>query len=730
MASLLSKLAGGGGAGSASKQAAQEVAQEQDRRADLLSGLEKADLGWFWQTDASGRLTYISPKASSSLGLNPDELLGKELTDFMATDNSAATGGTSRPLRFRLKSRSPISCLNVEITAANKEVWWEISAGPRLDEQGEFRGLHGTARDVTKALAEAREAEHAAQFDSLTGLANRSRMTRMLESTLSAFKQSKRSVAIMLMDLDRFKKVNDTLGHPAGDELLVQVAERLNRIFDQRGGEIGRLGGDEFQVILPDVDDRGELADLANKMVQMISQPYTLAGTRAIIGCSIGIAVAPYDGIDANELIKSADLALYSAKDSGRGQFKFYSAELSADADFRQRIEDDLRDAIANDELAVHYQPIVDARTHKVACLEALLRWEHPHRGFVSPADFIPVAEEQGLIGEIGEWTLRKVCEDLVHCPPEIRVAVNVSAIQFQGENFVGMVKEVIQDTGVKPSRIELEITESVFVGDLEATIAQFKKLKRIGIRLALDDFGTGYSSLSYLQNAPFDKLKIDQSFVRGCASEDANNGILVAAIVSMASAMGMETVAEGVEAKDEYHMVVQHGANLLQGYLFSGALTLEQLMERFEAGEIEFKPRGPEKYRAERHTEFRKIGLVHGDARYNVILRNISKTGAMIDGLLDVPVDTDVVLDLGGGQLAVATVKRSDGSIQGVEFETPLISNGSSGLCTRHRVSPYQIEAAGRGYGAIDDRDVAAVMGGSGGSKAFLEVDITKYGL
>jgi hypothetical protein len=225
--------------------------------------------------------------------------------------------------------------------------------------------------------------------------------------------------------------------------------------------------------------------------------------------------------------------------------------------------------------------------------------------------------------------------------------------------------------------------------------------------------------------------LKIDQSFVRGCASEDANNGILVAAIVSMADAMGMETVAEGVEAKDEYNMVVQHGARLLQGFLFSGALSFEQLIERFEAGEIEFKPRGPEKYRAERHTEFRKIGLIHGDARYNVILRNLSKTGAMIDGLLEVPVNTDVVLDLGGGQLAVATVRRSEGAMQGVEFETPLIKNGANGLCTRHRVSPYQIEAAGRAFGAIDDDSVAAITGGlSTSKKSFMEVDISKYGL
>lgn len=730
MASLLSRFAG---TPATTTSATKVTASKSDlaRRAELLSGLENADLGWFWETNADGRLTYISPKACASLGLTEGEMLGKELTDLLATDSSAATGGTSRPLKFRLKSRSQFSRLNVQVICSNKEIWWEISAGPRLDADGEFRGLHGTARDVTRSLAEAREAERAAQFDSLTGLANRARMTHTLEATLTAFKQSKRSCAIMLLDLDRFKKVNDTLGHPAGDELLIQVADRLQRIFNHRGGEIGRLGGDEFQVILPDLDDRGELADLAMRIVQMVSQPYTINGTRAVIGCSVGIAVAPYDGIDASELVKAADLALYSAKDGGRGNFKFYSADLGANADFRQRIEDDLRDAIANDELRMYYQPIVDAQTHKVACLEALLRWEHPHRGFVSPAEFVPVAEEQGMMPEIGEWVLRQVCTDLSQCPRDIRAAVNVSPIQFAAEDFVSMVRDVVMSSGIEPRRIELEITESVFLGDLDRTIEQFKKLKKIGLGLALDDFGTGYSSLSYLQNAPFDKLKIDQSFVRGCASEDANNGILVAAIVSMAEAMGMETVAEGVEAKDEYNMVKQHGAKLLQGFLFSGALSFEQLMERFETGDIEFKPRGPEKYRAERRTEFRKIGLIHGDSRYTVILRNLSKTGAMIDGLLEVPVGTDVVLDLGGGQLAVATVRRSDGSIQGVEFETPLINNGSNGLCTRHRVSPYQIEAAGRAYGALDDDSVAAITGGaSKAPKAFLEVDITKYGL
>ena len=696
------------------------------RMGDLLCSLEDAGLGWFWESDADGCLTYISTPALDAIGCKEEEFVGKKLTDVLATDETFGADN-SRPLKFRLSSRSPISCLNVKVTASTKQVWWEISAGPRLDASGNFLGYHGTARDVTNSLAETREAELAAQYDSLTGLANRARMTHQLEHILTTFKQAKRSCAILMMDLDRFKQVNDTLGHPAGDELLVQVGDRVKRIFDHRG-EIGRLGGDEFQIILPDVDDRGELGELANQLVQMISQPYSISGNRAIIGCSVGIAVAPYDGVEADELVKAADLALYSAKDNGRGNYKFYSADLSAEADFRKRIEDDLRDAIIKDELRVHYQPIVDHKTHKVVCLEALLRWEHAHRGFVSPGDFVPVAEELGMMPEIGEWVLTQVCEDLSQCPRDIRAAVNVSPLQLGSEDFVEMVKKTITASGVEPARIELEITESVFFGDIDSVLESFKKLRKFGVRLALDDFGTGYSSLSYLRNAPFNKIKIDQSFVRGCAADDGNNGLLVGAIVSMANALGMETVAEGVETKDELATVLQHGATQLQGYLFSGALTFFELLERFEAKELEFKPRGPERYRAERRTEFRKIGLIHGNSRYTVILRNLSQTGAMIDGLLEVPIGTDIVLDLGGGQLAVATVRRSEGSTQGVEFETPLIKNGADGLCTRHRVSPYQIEAAGRGFGAINDSAVAAMTGAANAQKAFLEVDISRY--
>ncbi|MEL6877947.1 MAG: EAL domain-containing protein, partial [Pseudomonadota bacterium] len=342
------------------------------------------------------------------------------------------------------------------------------------------------------------------------------------------------------------------------------------------------------------------------------------------------------------------------------------------------------------------------------------------------PADFIPVAEEVGIIRELGEWALNEVCNQVTQWPDTVRAAVNVSAVQFASDDFVKIVKRALRSSGVNPAQIELEITESVFIGDLERTQRMFRELKELGVKLALDDFGTGYSSLSYLRDAPFDKIKIDQSFVRGCSAEDNNNAAIIAAIVSLAGALDMETVAEGVENKDELTTVQGQGASHVQGILFSRAIPPEDVLARFERGEFEFEPRGPDRYRPDRRTEFRKIGLIHDDHRYHVVLRNLSKTGAKIEGLLDVPVDTDIVLDLGGGQLAVATVRRSEGFSQGVEFETSLISDGANGLCTRHRVSPYQIEAAGRPLASLGNDAYGALAGNLKSTrKAFMEVEI-----
>nr|WP_298928391.1 EAL domain-containing protein [uncultured Erythrobacter sp.] len=695
------------------------------RLASLLDGLERSELGWFWASDGAGRLIYLSGPAAERITKNADDIIGTNLSELFLDDEEGEQSPTQRPLKFQLAARNSLRPTIVKIKREKKTLWWEISGAPKHNEAGEFGGYHGIARDVTSTIASQRDAEKMSRYDSLTGLSNRYHINHKLGATLSAFRVAKRSCATMLLDLDRFKQVNDTMGHPAGDELLKQVSQRLTRIVGKKG-EIGRLGGDEFQVLLPDIDDRAELGALSDRIIQMLSQPYSVNGMRAVIGCSVGVAVAPFDGIESEDIIKAADLALYAAKGGGRGQFRFYSSDLRDQASHRHQIEEDLRDALVKEELEMHFQPIVSADEHKVVCVEALMRWNHSERGMISPADFIPVAEEVGIIRELGEWAINDVCQQVAQWPTDICAAVNVSAVQFASDNFIEVVQRALKRSGVEPNRIELEITESVFVGDINRALRMFKELKEVGVRLALDDFGTGYSSLSYLRDAPFDKMKIDQSFVRGCTEEGNNNGAIVSAVVRLAEALNMETVAEGVETQDELEAVIGHGATRIQGALFARAMPSEQFVERLASGQLIFEPRGPEKFRSDRRTEFRKVGLIHEDSRYDVFLRNLSKTGAKIEGLLDVPIGTDFVLDLGGGQLAVSKVARSEGFSQGIEFETPLVTDGADGLCTRHRVSPYQIEAAGRPLSALDDAAVAALTGAMGqNKKSFVEVDL-----
>tara|TARA_B100001179_G_scaffold5724_1_gene4066 strand:- start:600 stop:2816 length:2217 start_codon:yes stop_codon:yes gene_type:complete len=702
------------------------AASDAARRVELLDSFEAAGLGWFWATDAQGRLIYLSQNAALKLGWNDGEAIGKPLGDLFMTEQDDDPNRTERPLAFLLSARNSISQLNVRLAVAGQEVWWEIAGKPQFDEAQRFTGYRGSAKDITRSRESQRDAERLAQYDSLTGLSNRHRMTKRLSATLAAYRNSKRSCALLMLDLDRFKQVNDTLGHPAGDELLKQVAARLGRIVGDKG-EIGRLGGDEFQIMLPDIDDRGALGELGQRLIQMISQPYSINGARAIIGTSVGIAIAPYDGLDTEELVKATDLALYAAKGGGRGQYRFYSSDLQDGAKHRRQVEEDLRDAITNSELSMHYQPLICAKTHTVQACEALMRWEHPERGSISPGVFIPVAEEIGIIKEMGDWALREVCRQAKEWPVDLRVAVNVSAIQFSHDDFAHVVKNALHYSGLSPDRLELEITESVFLGDADRSQRMFAELKDLGVRLALDDFGTGYSSLSYLRTAPFDKIKIDQSFVRGATEEGNNNAAILSAITGLAAALKMDTVAEGVEAEDELALVTERGATLIQGHIFSRAISHEELLERLEQGKLKYEPRGPAKYRADRKRVFRRIGLIHEDSRYRVVMRNLSKTGAMIEGLLDVPQGTDIVLDLGGGQLAVATVRRSKGSMQGVEFETQLISDGADGLCTRHRVSPYQIEAAGRPLAALTQDAYSMMVAEQLGSgrKKFVEVEV-----
>lgn len=699
--------------------AASGSAQEMRQALLLLRDYERSGSGWFWSTDRQGRIAYISGCAAELLGKQGEELIG---TPFQALFNLDRDHDdpVERTLPLVMSTRKTFAELPLRAAVAGDEIWWAISGRPQFDANGEFSGFLGNGADVTKTRRSQRDASRLATFDSLTGLVNRYQMGKRLAATLTAYKAAKRACALMMIDLDRFKQVNDTLGHPAGDELLKQVAQRLKRIIPDGSCEIGRLGGDEFQVVLPDVDDRGRLGDIARKIIEIVSQPYSVDGSRCVIGASVGVAIAPYDGIDSDELTRSADLALYAAKGGGRGQFRFYSSELHREAERRRQIEEDLRDALTKDELYLAYQPVVDVKTNTVTGVEAVMRWEHPDLGNVPPAIFIPIAEETNLIAALGDWVIKQACQDAAGLPGTIRIAVNVSPAQFANPGLPQVVAQALASSGLQAERLELEVTESVFLCDDAHTDQMFKSLKILGVRLALDDFGTGYSALSYLKKADFDRIKIDQSFVRGITEPGSRNVAIIRSIVSLADGLDMETTAEGIEAFDELQMTRDLGVRYIQGYIYSSAVPYADVKEALASGSWIIEPSGPSQVRHERMTVLRKIGLIHEDHRYEGVMRNMSRTGCLIEGLLDVPVNTQFVIDLGEGQLAVAAVTRSAGSMQGLEFEMPLVDDGAGGLCTRNRVSPYILASAGMPLASLPSGHYPLSPGGTHGPVSF----------
>ncbi len=684
----------------------------------LLRDYEQSGQGWFWSMDSEGKITYISEAVAKMLGKTQDEILGNPFQSLFALEQDSQDT-VERTLPMVLATRKTFNELAVCAATEGVEVWWAISGRPQFNGAGDFTGYFGNGKDVTASRRSLRDSSRLAMYDSLTGLANRHRMGKQLSATLTAYKAAKRSCALMMIDLDRFKQVNDTLGHPAGDELLKQVSQRLVSILTDNC-EIGRLGGDEFQVILPDIDDRGQLGEIAKKVIDIVSQPYSVAGSRCVIGASVGVAIAPYDGIESEELVRSADLALYAAKGGGRGQFRFYSSDLHAEAERRRQIEEDLRDALAKDQLYLNYQPIIDVKGNKVVGLEALMRWYHPDIGDVSPSIFIPIAEEANLIGALGDWALRKACEDAVQWPGNVGVAVNVSAPQFCNPSFPSIVTQALASSGLAPERLELEVTESIFLADSDAIEQMFKSLKILGVRLSLDDFGTGYSSLGYLKKADFDKIKIDQGFIRGVTEEGSRNVAIIRSIVSLAEGLDMDTTAEGIEALDELEMMKKLGVQTIQGYIYAAAVSFEDVAKAMASGDWIIEPDGPSNFRPDRMTMFRMVGLIHEDHRYEVTMRNLSRSGCLLEGLLDVPVGAQFVVDFGEGQIAVATVRRSAGSMQGLEFEMPLVDDGAGGLCTRNRVSPYLLASAGMPLAALPAGDYPLGPGASHGAPSF----------
>jgi diguanylate cyclase (GGDEF)-like protein len=664
-----------------------------DREAlKLLRGYEATGQGWFWSTDAEGRLRYISAPTVAALGLNHDPT-GQEFAPLFAPMERSEE--RQRPLSFLMMRKTRFDSIEVCSRNAEAPTWWAITGVPETDAHGEFIGFQGFGIDITEQRMAAEQSMRLTKYDTLTGLLNRFRMGQLLESTIAAFAVQNRHCAVMLLDLDRFKAVNDTLGHPAGDALLKQVADRLVAVVGDRE-RVSRLGGDEFQLLLPDMDDRGELGALATEIIHSLSQPYSVEGSRCNIGASVGIAVYPYDGTSADALIRNADLALYAAKGGGRGRFRFFAEELLTAAADRRALEEDLVDALGKGQIEVHYQPVVSTVGDRVTGFEALMRWNHPERGYVSPGLFIPIAEETDMIARLGEWMLRQACLDAAKWPGEQRVAVNVSPVQFANARLPTLVMQALAASGLPADRLELELTESVFLGNSAETADMFKALKSLGVRLALDDFGTGYSSLSYLQTAPFDKIKIDQAFVRTATEEGSRSAAIITAIVALATSLNMETTAEGIETQDQLKLIRSLNVSHIQGFIYSRAVPNAELVERCGTGDWVIPPKGYAKQRHKRFTMFRKVGAVHENHYYPVTVRNLSATGALIEGLIDVPVGTRFVVDFGEGQLAVAHVVRSKRNQQGITFEQRLVDDGNGGLCSAHRVPRSMLAAAG----------------------------------
>ncbi|MGP7795919.1 putative bifunctional diguanylate cyclase/phosphodiesterase [Sphingomonas sp. CLY1604] len=559
--------------------AAQMALGERDETVSLLlREFEDSSADWLWETDSARRVIKASPRFAYACGLDPVAIEGMPFLQVLAGP-AWETGNFSAGLRTladKLKTRESFRDLRLPLIVAGEERWWELAASPRFDESGAFCGFRGVGSDVTEQRASADKINRMARFDTLTGLPNRLMVNETLVRAMADADKWGGRCAFMMIDLDRFKAVNDTLGHPIGDRLLGRVSERLSQLMSDNT-MCGRLGGDEFAVVVRDGSNTATLEALARRIIETLSRPYEVDAHTLYIGASVGLAVGPRDGRTAEMLIRSADLALYRAKDAGRGVYHAYEPELHVQAEERRVLEMALRQALEKGEMHLHYQPVVDAGTGNLTGFEALLRWQSPQFGNVSPVKFIPLAEEARLIQPIGEWVVRTACAEAASWPSNVRVAVNVSPDQLQNPNFVAVVTSALANSGLSAERLELEVTESVFMHEGLGATKVLERVLDLGVRLSLDDFGTGYSSLGYLSRTRFSSIKIDRSFVQG-ASKGVKEAIaIIRAVVALAQSLGMATTAEGVETEAEHRLVQDLGCTKVQGYYFGRPLPVEE---------------------------------------------------------------------------------------------------------------------------------------------------------
>lgn len=548
----------------------EEALKEQEQVISLLlRDFEETTSDTLWQTDDDGVL--LSVPASIHADKRQYEALksGEQLSELFEPCEALTV------LKQNMKRRSSFRDLVMPIKAAHGEFWWQLTGKP-VFEGGFFVGFRGVASDVTASKESEDRIAYLAHYDALTGLPNRVTMLETLEKQIRLPFVKGRERALLWLDLDNFKWVNDTLGHPAGDELLKLVADRITLKCEQ-SDTVARLGGDEFAISIERAGGRHEVEKFVEELSAELARPYLLMGSNARCSASIGIRIFDAYTVDSETLLKHADLALYQAKSNGRSGWCLFTPDLELRARARREVEQDLQRALEKNELVVYFQPQIDAKTRKLVGCEALLRWMHPTKGLIFPGDFIEAAEDSGLITRLGDWVIRAALEQARRLPADVRVAVNISPLQVHSANLFPTIVNALAKNDLDPSRLDLEITESVLMTDTDFTLERLHQLKKLGVRISLDDFGTGFSSLSYLRNFPFDKIKIDKSFISDMETSEDSRAITVATL-GLAKALGLRCTAEGVETEFQSKFLSDNGCDELQGFFISRAQPIDML--------------------------------------------------------------------------------------------------------------------------------------------------------
>ncbi|MES1934251.1 PAS/PAC sensor-containing diguanylate cyclase/phosphodiesterase [Salinisphaera shabanensis T35B1] len=538
----------------------------------LLKEHENQSSDWLWQTAATLHIVEPSPRFAEAIDLGEQALTRKTIVEILADRTVEGNAEVLAQVEDKLARRRSFRDIAIPLSVASQTVWFSISGRPLYDRKNRFAGYRGVMADITEArLAQARAA-HLAHHDALTDLPNRAKFGILLRRSLARG----RSFALLSIDLDGFKAVNDGFGHATGDAMLVEIARRLQEGIDSKD-VVARLGDDEFVVQTWRLE-MASVETLCRQLIEAASQPMFAGNEPVVVGASIGVAFAPADGATSADILNSADAALYRAKNDGRGTFRFFSPAMDRKLQVRQRLVQGLRTALARDEMILHYQPVIDAKSGAITGCEALLRWQHSERGMISPAEFIPAAEESGLIVPIGNWVIEHACHVATSWHKERRISVNVSPMQFSNGNLHGHINSVLKKTGLAPNRLEIEVTETVLVKDPHVALDTLRRIRALGVRVALDDFGTGYSSLSYLRLFPFDRIKIDRSFVQDLGQRQ-DSQVIVHAIVDIAAGLGMTITAEGIETTEQATYLRQIGCHEFQGFLFARPAPANQLV-------------------------------------------------------------------------------------------------------------------------------------------------------